>query len=150
VYGKGVRDLERMVTGVRCEAGRERERKDEGGHLLMEEVDCKSCRCCEGLLDGDGKRGIAWRGTHTMVLVLDDVVRVGEWLVLRREWIGGVKELIDSILHDWPVDCGSLSLSQTISSVSLSSRAPLPLSLFPFNGRKTVGLPSSSSSLALC
>ena len=46
-----------------------------------------------------------------MILVLDDVVRVGEWLVLRRKWIGGVKELIDSILHDWPVDRGSLSLS---------------------------------------
>ena len=52
MYGKGVRDLERMVTGVHFEAGREREQKDEGGHLLMEEADCKSCRCCEGLLDG--------------------------------------------------------------------------------------------------
>lgn len=47
-----------------------------------------------------------------MILVLDDIVRVGEWLVLRRKWIGGVKELIDSILHDWSVGRGSLSLSQ--------------------------------------
>jgi hypothetical protein len=38
-----------------------------------------------------------------MVLVLDDVVGVREWLVLRRKWIGGMKELIDSILHDWSV-----------------------------------------------
>jgi len=39
-----------------------------------------------------------------MVLVLDDVMGVGEWLVLRRKWIGGgMKELIDSILHDWSV-----------------------------------------------
>ena len=97
-----MRDLERMVTGVHCEAGREGGRKEEGGHLLREEGDCKSCRC-EGLLDGDGKWEIPWRGAHTMVLILDDVVRVGEWLVLRRKWIGGMKELIDSILHDWSV-----------------------------------------------
>ncbi len=38
-----------------------------------------------------------------MVLVLDDVVGVREWLVLRSKWIGRVKELIDSILHDWSV-----------------------------------------------
>lgn len=53
-YGKGVRDPERMVTGVHCEARMEGERKEEGGHLSRE-VDCKSCRCCEGLLGGDGK-----------------------------------------------------------------------------------------------
>jgi hypothetical protein len=39
-----------------------------------------------------------------MVLVLNDVVGVRELLVLRRKWIGGgMKELIDSILHDWSV-----------------------------------------------
>jgi hypothetical protein len=38
-----------------------------------------------------------------MILVLDDFMVVGEWLVLRRKWIGGMKELIDSILHDWSV-----------------------------------------------
>lgn len=54
MYGKGVKDLERTVTGVHCEAGREGERKEEGGHLLRE-VDCKSYRCEWVLFDGDGK-----------------------------------------------------------------------------------------------
>ena len=39
-----------------------------------------------------------------MKLVLDDAVRVGEGLVLRGKRISGMKELIDSILHDWSVD----------------------------------------------
>jgi hypothetical protein len=51
VYGKEVRDLERTVTGVHCEAGMEGERKEEGGHL-SKGVDCKSCKC-EGV-DGIG------------------------------------------------------------------------------------------------
>ena len=38
---------------------------------------------------------------HTMKLVLDDVMFVLEGMVLRWEWISGMKELIDSILHDW-------------------------------------------------
>jgi hypothetical protein len=36
-----------------------------------------------------------------MELVLDDIVRVLEWLMLGGEWIGRMKELIDSILHDY-------------------------------------------------
>lgn len=36
---------------------------------------------------------------HTMELVLDDVVRVLKGLVLSGQGIGGMKELIDSILH---------------------------------------------------
>lgn len=47
-----------------------------------------------------------------MKLVLDDIVRVCKWLVLRRKRIGGVKELIDSILHDWSVDVLRASASQ--------------------------------------
>jgi hypothetical protein len=53
VYGKGGMDLEKTVTGVHYEVGRRGPRK-EGGHLLREEDDCKSCRC-EGLWNRDGK-----------------------------------------------------------------------------------------------
>ena len=109
MYGKGGKDLGRTATGVHCEVERWGPRKEEGGHLLREDG-CKSRRC-EGLLNGNVKRGLGWRKEHTVVLVLDNVVGVGEWLVLRRKWIGGMKELIDSILHDWSVHRDGSSLT---------------------------------------
>lgn len=68
-----------------------------GRRAIVKAVDVRGCRT------GMVSEGKEWKREHTMELVLDDVVRVGEWLVLRRKWIGGVKELIDSILHDWSV-----------------------------------------------
>ena len=126
MYRKEVMCLEGMVTRVHCKGGRGGQWEEEGGgHLWKEGDDYRNYRG-EELLDGDGKwcRGRrGWRiREHTMELVLDDLVRVLEGLVLRRNGIGGMKELIDSILHDWPVD-GLRRLGSALITFHPPSRA---------------------------
>ena len=105
------------MIGVRCEVRREDEWEGDGsggGHWLRG-VDYKSYKG-EELLDRDCEwwEGRMMMREHTMELLLDDVVRVLEWLMLRGEWIGGMKELIYSILHDW---VGSVQASAWANSI---------------------------------
>ena len=104
------------MIGVRCEVRKEDEWEDGGvcDHWLRG-VDYKSYKGGE-LLDRDCQW---WEGRmimreHTMELLLDDVVRVLELLMLRGKWIGGMKELIYSILHDW---VGSVQASAWANSI---------------------------------
>ena len=142
-----------MVIGVRCEVGKGGEWEDGGGggHSLRG-VDYRNYKD-EGLLDEDGQW---WGGRmrtreHTMKLFLDDVMRVLEWLMLRGEWIGGVKELIYSILHDSPKLAREhskfIALQNTpkhnpsVTCIILSLSLPAPCSIHIPDGGKAVRPP---------
>jgi hypothetical protein len=116
-----------------------------GRRTIVIAIDVRGCWM------GMVSEGLGWSREHTMILVLDDFMVVGEWLVLRRKWIGGMKELIDSILHDWSVAHLTVTARAWPNPIlpfflyNLSSRALLPLFPFPSNGYKTVRpLPPSS------
>jgi hypothetical protein len=60
-----------------------------------------------------------------MELVLDDVVRVLKGLVLSGQGIGGMKELIDSILHGQPMHARlTWSLHRQLTTAFLVQNTP--------------------------